>query len=62
MVLSRLKIGQILKSWKYSIVADTLNFASKEWKWITPLYPNMSKLSLLGNIHSEVSLKVLYLT
>ena len=33
------------KSWKYSIVADTLNFASKEWKWITPLYPNISQLS-----------------
>ena len=45
------------KSWKYSIVADTLNIASKEWTWIKPLYPNMSQLSLLGDIHSEVSLE-----
>ena len=43
------------KSWKYSIVADTLNLASKEWKWITPLYPNISQLSALGDINSEVS-------
>ena len=43
------------KSWKYSIVADTLNLASKEWIWITPLYPNMSQLSLLGDINSEAS-------
>ena len=41
------------KSWKYSLVADTLNLASKEWTWITPLYPNMSQLSLLGDINSE---------
>ena len=45
------------KSWKYSIVADTLNIASKEWTWIKPLYPNMSQLSLLGDIDSEVSLE-----
>ena len=43
------------KSWNYSIVADTLNLASKEWIWITPLYPNMSQLSLLGDINSEAS-------
>ena len=45
------------KSWKYSIVADTLNIASKEWAWITPLYPNISQFSLLGDINSEVSLE-----
>lgn len=44
-----------VKSWKYSVSADTLNFASKEWKWITPLYPNISQLSALGDINSEVS-------
>ena len=38
-------------------MADTLNIASKEWTWIKPLYPNMSQLSLLGNIHSEVSIE-----
>ena len=36
-------------------MADTLNLASKEWTWITPLYPNISKLSLLGDINSETS-------
>ena len=55
---SRLSVMPIdFKSWKYSIVADTLNIASKEWTWIKPLYPNMSQLSLLGDIHSEVSLE-----
>ena len=45
------------KSWKYSIVANTLNFASKEWKWISPLYPNMTELSFIGDIYSQASLE-----
>ena len=57
MVLFEIKNWTDFKSWKYSIVADTLNIASKEWTWIKPLYPNMSQLSLLGDIHSEVSLE-----
>ena len=45
------------KNWKYSFVLDTLNITSKEWTWIKPLYPNMSQLSLLGDINSEASFK-----
>tara|TARA_B100001741_G_scaffold145328_1_gene119812 strand:- start:1496 stop:5731 length:4236 start_codon:yes stop_codon:yes gene_type:complete len=41
------------KSWNYSVLADTLNIASKEWAWIKPLYPNMFQLSLLGDVNSE---------
>ena len=43
------------KRWKYSIVADTFNIADKEWIWVKPLYPNISQLSLLGNINSKAS-------
>ena len=43
-----------VKSWKYFVLVDTLNFASQEWKWITTLYPNISQLSTLGDINSEI--------
>ena len=45
------------KTWKYFLVADTLNIASEEWKWITPLYPKISKWSLLGDINSVASIE-----
>jgi len=44
-----------VKTWKYSVLADSLNLASKEWKWITPFYPNISQFSALGDINSQVS-------